>query len=423
MRRSRRRRVIHGVVEGERRSPHRLVRMIAPLTVLLFLALQGADATLPIAWGVLALGACGAALCGMLDLQRRMSAIEHALLAVLFACALSVAFGVDRQHSMLLSVPTLASVLLWILSARAREAPDMYRHIALGLGAAAAIQIALLLLAASRHPGMTPAQWVADAGAAWLVVPNDIAWIACVLPLLAALATRRRFLVVLGLLLICYLGVCALAQSRSAALTAVAVAVLAAAGPWFVARRVRWLWLVALAAAGAIAGFAFLALASMRARLQLWGVAWAIFRDHPWTGVGLHDFVIVYGHYVTTADLIDPRVTPWPHQLFLEIAAECGVIGILAALFLAAAILRRVLVRTPPVPLQRVVVPGLFGMLLLGLVEATLLRQWVWLLGTALCALLPPAGGVGDQGKQEHEERNDLGETASRQHLQSAGGR
>src|SRR4029079_9002187 len=73
---------------------------IAPLTVLLFLGLQGADATLAAAWGVLALGALVSGLCGMLALQRPLSRIEWGMLGVVGACALSIAFGVDARHSL-----------------------------------------------------------------------------------------------------------------------------------------------------------------------------------------------------------------------------------------------------------------------------------------------------------------------------------
>ena len=373
---------------------------IAPLTVLLFLGLQGADATLAAAWGVLALGAFGCASCGMLDLQRPLSRIEWGMLGMVGACALSIAFGVDARHSLQLSVPALASALLWILIVRARRAPSMALHVVLGLLLAAVAQLALLLLAAQRAPGTTAPQWVAGAGAAWLVVPNDVAWIACVLPLLAALA-RQRERAVLAVALLAYLGVCVLLRSRSAALVALAAAALSELLAAVRVPQPRWRWPAAFAAAGTLGACALLAFASMRARLQLWTAAWSIFLDHPLTGVGLHDFVIVYRQYLPDdAQLVDPRLTPWPHQLLLEIAAECGVIGVLAALILVAAVWRQA-VRAPFAPLHRRVVAGLCGMLLLALVEATLLRQWVWLLGTALCALLTLEAGERDKGKQQ----------------------
>jgi len=401
--------------------PPRAARHVAPLTALLFLALQGADGTLAVAWGLLALGALASALCGMLDLQRPPSPIERGLLYVLLACAVSVVFGVDPRHSLALSVPTLASALLWILIARARDATRMFVCTGLGLAAAAAIQIGLLLYTASREPGMTPARWVADAGAAWLVVPNDVAWIACALPLFASLSTRRAS-AVLCVLLVAYLALSILVQSRTGALAAVGVA-LPVVAAWVGQRRQRprGHWLIAVAVVAACGMLTLLTLASMRARIQLWSAAWAMFLDHPWTGAGLHDFVIGYRDYLpATAELVDPRLTPWPHQLFLEIAAECGVIGILAASYLVAAVLRRALACVSVGPPQRALVAGLCGMLLLALVEATLLRQWVWLLGTTLCGLLSLEDPAADQEEQQHEQRIALDETASRQHLRHA---
>jgi O-antigen ligase len=360
---------------------------IAPATIALFLALQGTDRMLPIAWAILTLGSLLTALRGGIDFQRRVSPIEKGFGIALAACLLSAAFGLDAQRSLLLSVPVLASLLLWILIARGSQAQAKSFPVAAGLAIAAGLQSICVLMAARRHPEMLPADWVADAGAAWLVVPNDMAWIACVLPLWALTARGRSLLVVFGLLA-GFLVLCALMQSRTAAIVAIAVA-LSFAGASLGARLRTLTWVAA-------AGLVVLALAvashaaSMHARLQLWAAAWSMFLDHPWTGVGIHNFVLAYRQYLPAAELVDSRITPWPHDLPLEIAAECGLIGIFAFLFLAGNLVRQgaALLRTGIGSVHRAALVGLCGLAVLGLVEASLLRQWFWLLGTALCALL-----------------------------------
>jgi hypothetical protein len=382
-----------------------LEKHIAPGTIALFLALQGADRTLAAGWAVLTFGGLLAALSGAIDFQRPLSAIEKGMGAALAGCALSAAFGLDPKRSLLLSVPVLASMLMWALIARDRHATCGFLHVAVGLATAACVQSTLLVLAALRHPGMTPADWVIDAGAAWLVVPNDIVWMACVLPLLAILAPRRTAAALFALLVV-FLALCALMRSRTAAVVALAVAFS------FVACRFRfprswpnaWRWMAAACIAVVIALAAFSA-ASMHARLQLWAAAGSIFLDHPWTGVGIHNFVLAYRHYLPAqTELIDSRITPWPHNLILEIAAECGLIGGMAVLFLAICVVRWgvFLGRTTLIPLHRAVFSGLLGMVLLALVEASLLRQWVWLLGTALCSLI-----VIDVDPHVHEKQNE----------------
>ena len=382
-----------------------LAKHIAPVTVVLFLALQGSDRTVQAAWLALTLGSIVAAWLGAIDLQRPLSRLETGFAATLLAMLASAVFGVDPRRSLLLSVPMLASVLLWILVVR-RRGDDRYilAAAAAGLGLTALTQSTLLVLAVLRHPQLSAADWIIDSGAAWLIVPNDLAWIACCLPLMASLWPRRS-LFALALLLLTFLGLCLLVRSRSAALVALVVAacfVGANAAPAAALRRARGAVAACAAATGLLAWLAFGA-ASMRARLQLWQAAWAVFLDHPWSGVGIHNFVLVYRHYLPAqGDVIDPRITPWPHDLILEIAAECGLIALIPAGFLAGLLCRRwiALARTTARAEHAAILAGLPGLALLGLVEASLLRQWLWLSGIALCALFAVVSG-GDEGKQE----------------------
>jgi len=382
-----------------------LERFIVPVTLALFLALQGADHTLPIAWALLTLGGLLAVAFGLLDLQRPLSDVEKAIGCFLAACALSMALGVDPRRSLMLSVPILASVLICILIARGRYAL-VYPAVAVGLLAAALTQSALLALATLRHPFATPGEWVADAGAAWLVVPNDIAWMACVLPLLAIAAGRHTGKALL-LLLVAFAELCLVVHSRTAVIVAIAVALsfVALSFPRLWRRNLQWTIMIAFGGAAAAVAIAFGA-ASMRARWQLWQAAWSMFLDHPWTGVGLHNFVLAYRQYLpSSVELVDPRTTPWPHNLVLEIAAECGLIGLIAGLYLVSCVIRRgmVLSRTTSTPLHRAVFSGFFGLTLLALTEASLLRQWVWLVAAVLCALLVVDSRV--YGNQENEDR------------------
>lgn len=396
-----------------------LGKYIAPGTIMLFLALQGADRSMPIGWAALTLGGVLAALFGAIDLQRPLSRIEKGMALAVVGCMLSAAFGMDPKRSLLLSVPMLASLLMWILITRDRRAMSGFLPVAIGLAIAATVQSSLLVLAAIRRPGLTPADWLGDAGAAWLVVPNDIAWIACVLPLWAVMA-RRRTVVWLPILFVVFLAMCTLMHSRTAAVVAISVALFFAA-----LRFSRWrpragLWIVTGCIAAGVA-FAAFGVASMRARLQLWEAAWSMFLDHPWTGVGIHNFALDYRHYLPPqAELIDPRLTPWPHNLILEIAAECGLIGAIAILFLAGGLVRRGLVlgRTTLAPMHCAAFSGLLGMALLALVEASLLRQWVWLVGTALCALL--VIDVPRVQENKNEERQPGNEAAASRRLRRA---
>jgi len=157
-----------------------------------FFALQGVDAGVPLAWAALTLGAGVAGFCGALDLERRLDRCDVAWLAFLAACGLSAACGVDARRSFALSVPALGALLVWILLRRASAPERVQRGAGLGLGVCALIQAGVVLAVAAQRPDVAPPAWLPDAGAAWLLVPNDIGWIGCVLPWVALAVAPAR---------------------------------------------------------------------------------------------------------------------------------------------------------------------------------------------------------------------------------------
>jgi O-antigen ligase len=74
-------------------------------------------------------------------------------------------------------------------------------------------------------------------------------------------------------------------------------------------------------------------------RIVLWQDAVDLTRTHPWTGVGPNQFGTA-----SPMARADPD-TPYAHSLFLETAAEAGVIAALALLVMLVAVLVAVLVR------------------------------------------------------------------------------
>ena len=62
-------------------------------------------------------------------------------------------------------------------------------------------------------------------------------------------------------------------------------------------------------------------------RLQLWRAAAALWRDHPWLGVGPGGFHWAYPAYLTPGDGIEPSLLH-PHNVWLEIATGWGAVGL-----------------------------------------------------------------------------------------------
>lgn len=68
---------------------------------------------------------------------------------------------------------------------------------------------------------------------------------------------------------------------------------------------------------------------SFRGRASEYIVAWEMFSDHPILGVGKNNYPLLYQDYSKRIGL-DPRTTPRePHNLYLEVAAETGILGLL----------------------------------------------------------------------------------------------
>jgi O-antigen ligase len=67
-------------------------------------------------------------------------------------------------------------------------------------------------------------------------------------------------------------------------------------------------------------------------RIKIWGTAIEVIRDNSWLGVGNANFSDVYHKYSTKFDYISYEFTPGlhPHNIFLKIQSELGVLGSLA---------------------------------------------------------------------------------------------
>ena len=71
--------------------------------------------------------------------------------------------------------------------------------------------------------------------------------------------------------------------------------------------------------------------------------AWVMFMNHPLLGVGLNNFSSQYQDYTKTLGLAPSATQRSPHNLYLEVAAEQGVIGLIVFIALIFLAMRSVL--------------------------------------------------------------------------------
>jgi len=136
-----------------------------------------------------------------------------------------------------------------------------------------------------------------------------------------------------------------------------------------------------------------------------------MFRQAPSLGWGTHTFGALYQVTLSHVALpawapLEGRFVPWPHDLYLEVAAEQGLLGLGALVAVLALGIRTAWRgRRSAAPHARGLtaspLAALLGVAAAGVVELTLLRQWVVmllfvLLGTAThlerCPMHPEGG-------------------------------
>ena len=315
-------------------------------------------------------------------------------------------------RSLQLLAPFLPALLLFFVLSEWVETRHHVAAICVSLTVAGFVLATTLLTVWWLSDTSDADAWAHAVPSPMLVVKNDITVVAVLAPLaLAAASLRPRRLVqviVVGFFasLITAIGV---VQSRTALLTAV-VAVLAFAAlarGWRSTRRPRLLLLpvgiVAVAfAVDALVGFRF-AHKVMHdwqgsGRLALWAAALAMFRDAPLLGHGPNSYVLHYRAYLDALQLpawihIDPRVTPWAHNLYLELLAEQGVVGLTAFLAMGAVGLSMVnqIKRSPHRDLQCLGAgagAAFIAFLTAASFELSFIRAWVTIILFTLLGLL-----------------------------------
>ena len=70
--------------------------------------------------------------------------------------------------------------------------------------------------------------------------------------------------------------------------------------------------------------------ASLRGRTSEVTVGWLMFADHPVQGVGLENYPTYYQEYSRSLGMDQRRTERRPHNLYLQIASELGVLGLMA---------------------------------------------------------------------------------------------
>lgn len=417
--------------------------------------LEGLVRSAPPASTVACVGACGYFIGLALPLSPPFD-LPLAFLIVLATVAASVGLRQSKPPSAIAVVPVLGFVAARLLSSLvAPHAPQSVQVLAPFLPALllfyllsewvetrrqiVAIYVCLTITGFVLATTLLAGSWLSDSADvdAWaraasspiLVVKNDITLVAVLAPLALAVALfrpERPILLAVLAFLVLLVTVIVLVQSRTAFLTSiVGIACFAAlAGHKALAGRAR-LPLALLAGFVAIAfvtdgflGFGFLhkVLSDWQGsgRLALWAAALAMFQSAPLLGHGPSGYGLHYRAHLDALQLpawigVDSRVTPWAHNLYLEVLAEQGVVGLLSFVALSGVglVMLARIVRSRRDDLHRLGAgagAAFIAFLTAALFELSFLRVWVTIIFFTLFGLLTTLSRV-DKGGRPWESR------------------
>jgi len=74
-------------------------------------------------------------------------------------------------------------------------------------------------------------------------------------------------------------------------------------------------------------------------RVRLWEASWNMIRDHPFTGVGLDNFLYHYPRYILPGAESEPNLSH-PHNIVLDYWTRLGLGGLVALVLLQASFFR-----------------------------------------------------------------------------------
>jgi hypothetical protein len=331
----------------------------------------------------------GFALCSTLAIAASTSVrtpgwtpLTLAIVAFISATAVSTLVSVDLGRSLRLSTPFLPALLLFFVVTTHCAGPQDIRRLYLALSVVGlGLAVTVVWGAWTAPHGLSLLALVPRLGSPILVVPNDVTFLALVAPLSLVLLVHepRGVVRVLAALSLCFsVGAVCLLHSRTAVLTLL----IALTCTSLLLQRKRRLALglacplmvvlCVLCIEGAL-GFPLAAkfskLGSVQWRITESLAAWELFLTAPVFGHGPH----TYGLF---------RQVPWVHNLYAEVLAEQGLLGLTAlGSLLACGLGGGWTLRRVPAEDTRLLGAGalasLVGLCAAGGVELTLLREWV----------------------------------------------
>ena len=312
-------------------------------------------------------------------------------------------FGIDRSRSAPLTLTILPALLSYYLITNYLSRFYVYKIYILLSIFSLLISIYLITIAI-YYPQENPTVWIIKAHLTFLTAPNSITFIALLSPLTIALfKSEKNSIKVLAIMNLFFtLTLTIVYQSRSALLV---MFILMLTISFFLTRLKTAFTILAILCGvtifiDAMTGYGILTKIyshSWTSRLSLWLAAYYMFLDSPLIGNGSGSYLLMYRqsleHHHALYLLEEHRLTPWAHNLYLEVLAEQGLIGFLLLLTLLGFYLKKAWQTLKKSTQENkllviCVFVALIGFCLDAIFELSLWQQWVLFLLFILFAVI-----------------------------------
>ena len=269
------------------------------------------------------------------------SFLFYYIFAFIIWISFSCYYSIDSERSLKFILIILPAILLYNLIASYLSMQHIY-IIYFSLLLFSLLVSIYLLVIVINNINASPQIWVQSVHLTFFKAPNDIVFIIILLPASIIFIKKDSFFIVkIIAFLSIFIALCVVVfyQSRLAFLTIIISAL------WICSFRFKFknimlflfLFIALMAIIDSLTGYAFINKInsySWSTRLPLWLAAFYMFLKSPVTGNGIGSYLLMYRDSLLNHGQLyllneDPRITPWAHNLYLEVLAEMGSIGFL----------------------------------------------------------------------------------------------
>jgi len=271
--------------------------------------------------------------------------ISYSLTAFLTSVIISSFLSVDIERSFLLNLSFFPALLILFIICEVTDINLIYALYIVLSGVGAIISAIALCYFFLNITEENPSVWIEKMGNPNIIVPNDLMLLSVLIPfslsiIYSKLSFAFKILPILSIFLCIWTII--IYQSRGALiLSAISACYMIIFLKSFLFFSLSSIITITILIVNLKYHLPLISKFSgiWSTRIPYWLVALSMFADAPLLGHGSHTYATLYNTYKNKIEIpdwviVDGRFTPWAHNLYLEILAEQGILGLTSLIVL-----------------------------------------------------------------------------------------